>query len=55
MDITYPPGSTEALIQENRRLKKAAKAKEAAARAEQAKLRLDNKFGPLEEPAPPHE
>ena len=52
MDITYPPGSTEALIQENRRLKKAAKAKEAAARAEQAKLRLDNKFGPLEEPAP---
>ena len=52
MDIEYPPGSHEAAIQENRRAKKALKAKEAAARLQQSKLRLDNKFGSLAEPEP---
>ena len=50
MDVEYPPGSHEAAIQENRRAKKALKAQEAAARAQQAKLRLDNRFGSLAEP-----
>ena len=55
MDVEYPPGSDEAAIQRNRRNKKAAKAKEAADRAEQARMRLDNKFGALSEPDPTQE
>ena len=52
MDVQYPPGSEESRIQQSRRDKKAAKAREAAARAEAAKTRLDNRFGPLAEQAP---